>query len=49
VALASAEPRQYAALMRPQAGLGLQDVCAFVEALVEAGGACAAASALCAR
>jgi|APGre2960657444_1045066.scaffolds.fasta_scaffold02997_3 hypothetical protein len=43
VALASAEPRQYAQLMRPQAeasGLGLEDVCAFISALVEAGGAC---------
>jgi hypothetical protein len=49
VALASAEPRHYAALMRPQAGLGLEDVCAFVKALVEAGGACAAAFALCAQ
>ena len=37
VALASAEPRQYAQLMRTQAGLGLKDVCLFISALVEAG------------
>jgi hypothetical protein len=49
VALASAEPRQYAALMRPQAGLGLDDVCAFVRALVEAGGACALSPCLSAQ
>jgi hypothetical protein len=53
VALASAEPSHYAALMRPEAGLGLEDVCAFVVALVEAGGASRAAAFafhfLCAR
>lgn len=39
VALASSEPRRYARLMRPEAGRGLDDVCAFIVALVEAGGA----------
>ena len=49
VALASAEPRQYARLMRPESGLSLQDACAFIVALVEAGGACSRLLARCAR